>query len=163
MAAYYAFRRVDGRLGIPLLATGLLLLAGSFLAGLVDPRIAEAQRVPLRLIVLILPFSLILLGAALGEAHHKWTYPRPLLLLGDASYSVYLVHSAVISVLAPLAGRLGLGTLPPLLLYLLVSSLAIAVGTGAHLAVERPLLGRIRHARWRRKGTFALQRGEEAA
>lgn len=159
MAAYAGFRRLDGRHGVPLLGLGVALLVLCLGLGLVDPRIATAMRVPGRLLLLAVPFTFILLGAALAEQHHGWRYPRWLLLLGDASYAVYLVHSAVISLVA--AKAVGVfAPLPPVLLYLLLGGLGIVAGVLAHLMVERPLLAWLRHVDSVKKRNAPLPGGE---
>lgn len=66
---------------------------------------------------------------------------RLLRLLGEASYSVYLVHYALLSALAKLFVSAGLRIwLPPEGWFLVLSALATAGGIAFHLAVEKPLL-----------------------
>lgn len=158
IAAYLALQRIDPRHGVTILAAGVVLLATCFALGLVDSRIAVAQRTPMKLIVLVFPFTFILLGAALAETHHRWSYPRWLLLLGDASYAIYLVHSGAISALALIARHFSGGLLPPLLLYGIILLLAVVAGVLAHLIVERPLLAGIRRVEWGRRGAAPLRR-----
>ena len=61
--------------------------------------------------------------------------------LGDASYSIYLVHFGVLSIVArrsfALAQRTGL---PPWFWFLLDAAIALTVGILVHLTIERPLL-----------------------
>ncbi len=145
MAAYAAYRRFEGRNGTWCLIAGIALLLGMIGAGFVDDRIAATQSQPRHLLALALPFTLILLGAALTERHRDgWIPGRPLALLGDASYAVYLVHSPVISALALLNVRLGHGQVPPAMLYLAVLAIAVSAGVAIHLAVEKPMLAFIR-------------------
>ncbi len=91
-------------------------------------------------------FLFILLGAAYDQATRR-RYPPVLVLLGEASYAIYLVHFGMIMVFdatigwfRPLADRSPNVTLTILVLAIL------AVGTVLHLAVERPLLATARRA-----------------
>lgn len=62
-----------------------------------------------------------------------------LLLLGNASYAIYLVHFPVLSLVARLSGRMGeLASWPLNLAWSLAA--VIAVGVGYHLLYERPAL-----------------------
>ena len=139
-----AFRRIDPRHGVAILVAGLALLAFAMASGFVDPRVGTFQDKPLPLLLLSVPFALILLGAALGERHHRVKFPRVLMLLGEASYAIYLIHSSVISVVAPVLYHRGGAGLPPAVQFLLVVLSSIAVGTLAHVIVERPLLRGLR-------------------
>jgi exopolysaccharide production protein ExoZ len=72
---------------------------------------------------------------------------RPLVRLGDASYSLYLWHKPAMSVAAMVALRLDLGTWLTLALILTAGLFA---GLAAHLFLERPLLAFFRRRRTRR-------------
>ncbi len=148
---FLLFRRVDARLGWPLLAAGIALLVVIGAAGRIDDRIALASAQPARLLLLAAPFALILLGATVMERGRAWRPPGVLMLLGDASYSVYLVHSPTISVLAQITHKLAPGVVPPALLFVLVALASVMAGVVVHLLLERPLLALLRHPpRWRR-------------
>lgn len=60
--------------------------------------------------------------------------PRFAVLLGDASYSIYLVHSIVIAVLVKVSDAM-----------ITIGVLAVLAGVALHLLVERPLLRECRH------------------
>lgn len=138
-----AFRRIDPRGGVAILLAGLALLVVAAASGFVDPRIHTFQQKPLPLLLMSIPFALILLGAVCGERHHDWRFPRVSMLLGDASYAIYLTHSAVISVIAPVLHGRG-PDLPPTVHFLVIVTLAVAAGTTAHILLERPLLRSLR-------------------
>lgn len=88
-----------------------------------------------------LGFALLILGLALAEKQHKFSAGRFLRLLGDASYSVYLVHSAVISVAIMLVSRLPvLAELPGSVVYFPVLVGAVFAGVVIHWLIEKPLL-----------------------
>ena len=83
----------------------------------------------------------LLLGAALLERQHRLTIPRWLTLLGDASYSIYLVHFMTISAIARFAyahwRHLPIPIGGWMLLFILSGVIA---GIATHYVVERPLL-----------------------
>jgi len=95
--ACWAYGRVDARWGGALLAAGIALLVALLMLNPAYALIEEQQAHPVSLALLGLPFMLILLGAALWEQHRRFVPPKLFLLLGEASYAIYLVHSAVIS------------------------------------------------------------------
>jgi peptidoglycan/LPS O-acetylase OafA/YrhL len=84
---------------------------------------------------------LILGGVIQAERSGLLSAPRFLVFLGDASYSIYLVHFPALSVLAKLVKGLHLDArVPALLLFCLMATAAAGVGCLFHLAIERPLL-----------------------
>jgi peptidoglycan/LPS O-acetylase OafA/YrhL len=91
---------------------------------------------------------LVLAGAIEAERCGQLHTPRWLVLLGDASYSIYLVHFCALSVLAKIAKSVALDAwVPPLGLFVLLASAAVGTGCLFHLAVERPLLRLLRPRR----------------
>jgi len=85
--------------------------------------------------------TLALLGAAELETQGRLRTPRWLAFLGDASYSIYLIHFPVVSTVGRIAFRLDPQPRLPLGVWML---LMFATGTIAgcllHMFVERPLL-----------------------
>jgi peptidoglycan/LPS O-acetylase OafA/YrhL len=96
--------------------------------------------------------ALIVLGLAGWEKQGNFAVPAPLLLLGAASYAIYLVHypAELVVTKAFLAVQSAL-PVPPLLVFLVSSGIALASGIALHLLVERPVLRRLRDARWGRR------------
>jgi exopolysaccharide production protein ExoZ len=96
--------------------------------------------------------ALIVLGLAGWEKQGSFAVPAPLLLLGAASYAIYLVHypAELVVTKAFLAVQSAL-PVPPLLVFLVSSGIALASGIALHLLVERPVLRRLRDARWGRR------------
>ena len=88
---------------------------------------------------------------AAGERGRGWFVPFVLALLGDASYSIYLVHLPAMKLAAPLIGALGLPAVTPAPLMLaLCGAIALGAGIALHLFAERPLLklaGRQSHSK----------------
>ncbi len=88
---------------------------------------------------------LILAGLIEAERCGRLYPPRWLVFLGDASYSIYLVHFPALSLLAKVAQRLWLDTwLPSPLLFCLLAAAAVGAGCLFHIAVERPLMNLVR-------------------
>lgn len=84
--------------------------------------------------------ALVVFGATACEQRHGWSAPRWLQSVGDASYSIYLVHICVLEVV-----QLWWGALPHRIgAHLIYMSLlvggSLAVGFAAHFAFERPLM-----------------------
>lgn len=137
----------------PAVALTMLLLAVAALI-LAEMGGATAGRTEMRLLLLGPPAAVILACAVLLERSHA-VRNRLLLLLGDASYAIYLSHVFTVQILYRLVvPRLGLEVtgLPAVLLALLVSA---AVGIAIHLWVERPLLRRLVRRREGRLGSAA--------
>jgi len=86
-----------------------------------------------------LPFSMLVLGAVLLERQGKLVLPRWMVLMGDASYSIYLIHNPLVSLTSRFVGRLhrfaswGLG------MFVGVIS-SVVVGVLYHLFIEKPLI-----------------------
>lgn len=148
--AFLAYRRLPGALGLPILGVGLAIFLAELSLGLVDDHLGTADKRPLMLLALATPFALILLGTIMLEIRMHWRAPALLKLLGNASYSIYLVHSPVLSVIAGIANRLPAVHQHPWLLYIAMVLLSVAAGLFAHLFVERPLLEGVRRLTQRR-------------
>ncbi|MGI4978065.1 MAG: acyltransferase family protein [Janthinobacterium lividum] len=85
---------------------------------------------------------LAMVGMVALEGSARLRVPAWLRLLGDASYSIYLVHFPVLSLLAKLAWASGAARLLPVpAAYILLAGLAVSAGVLCHLWIERPLLG----------------------
>jgi peptidoglycan/LPS O-acetylase OafA/YrhL len=131
-----------------LLAGGLLL----YVAGCAF----YVQDLPVPYAVWLLVFgpatALILLGGLGLERRRPLRVPSELLLAGDASYSIYLVHFMALSVAAKVLQQLGVtGWLPPLAALAVLVATGLVAGLVFHRAVEKPLLALIPSQRptWR--------------
>jgi peptidoglycan/LPS O-acetylase OafA/YrhL len=93
------------------------------------------------------PYFLIVMGAASAERRRDYRIPALLTVLGDASYSIYLVHFLVATALMSVFVKLPQS---PYLSIVEVSILATASGYLLYLLVERPLLRWMRQAASRR-------------
>ena len=110
--------------GVLVVCLGLVLIQGEPSA---YPRLAFA-----------FGLALLIVGFAIHEQSAKLHWPGLLLLMGNASYSIYLVHNPLLSVTQRLAARLGLEWGGGGLLFGVVCSLL--AGYVYYLAVERPVL-----------------------
>jgi exopolysaccharide production protein ExoZ len=88
---------------------------------------------------------LLVWSAVRWERQSTGRMPRLLLVLGDASYSIYLTHYALLDLLARASLTTGLASvLRPGLTTALIVAVTLGVGVGFHHRVERPLLTRLR-------------------
>lgn len=71
------------------------------------------------------------------------TVPRPLAVLGSASYSIYLFHLAGIGTVWQVLSRSGVD-MPPLAWLVVLAASGVIAGLVVHRFVERPLLARLR-------------------
>lgn len=139
MGVYLLLQRLDGRAGIPILLVGMAMV-GIYMANFSLTMSELKGEFEYVLFWLAPAFSCIILGMVLVERQFNLPMPKFLMFLGDASYSIYLVHSAVISVLALVARKLGLvETVNANLLFVGLFVISSACGSIAHLLVERPL------------------------
>lgn len=81
--------------------------------------------------------ALLIVGCSVYEQSVKLHWPSFLLLMGNASYSIYLVHGPLLSLTQRLAGYFGLAWWGGLVFGVVCSVLA---GYTYYLAVERPVL-----------------------
>ena len=84
--------------------------------------------------------ALAVLGLARMESSGRMYLPAWLLLAGDASYAIYLVHFPVLSELAKVLG----GLVPRFVSFLILMVFAAFAGCAAHLLVERPTIAYLR-------------------
>lgn len=86
--------------------------------------------------------TLAVVGMAKLEAAGRMRIPAWLLLLGDASYAIYLIHFPALSALAKIFSRLSI--LPVFVSFIAMVLCATAAGCAAHLLIERPLITYLR-------------------
>ena len=121
-------------------AAGAALFVGTGMENLYFPFIPDMTRT----LVYGAASALAIAGAAASERQRGWAVPGWLLLLGAASYSIYLVHFPLLSLIAKLFGLGGLRhAIPAPLAFFIVVGLAVAGGIGFHLLIERPILRRL--------------------
>lgn len=90
-------------------------------------------------------FGAIVLAFVLWEQPIRDHCPRILKLLGDASYSVYLVHSAAISAMFIILRKVGiLNTIHPTMVFIGCFVISVASGLGVYFLLEKPILSWVR-------------------
>ena len=83
--------------------------------------------------------ALALAGVTELERRGRLRVPRPLLFLGDASYSIYLVHFLVLSLVAKVLLHRALRIMPPAAAELGLVLIAVAAGGACPVVGARPL------------------------
>jgi exopolysaccharide production protein ExoZ len=86
---------------------------------------------------------LVFVAVMLDRTRIRW--PDALILLGDASYSIYLTHFFVTQIVVIFARRLHLQNMVALGLFLLIAMVVVGfVGVLVHILIEKPLNSRVR-------------------
>lgn len=135
MAAYALFRR--GGSALPEFVLGLVV----FMAAVMVTR--QSETMPQLLFAIA--FAFVLAAMTKHEAAGRVRSPDLLTLVGDASYSIYLLHLPIQGVLLKVFFKLNLpGFLGSVGTYLLGLLLTVVIGVLAYLFVEKPLLGLLR-------------------
>jgi exopolysaccharide production protein ExoZ len=135
MAAFLQYRRAGS--GLAELLVGLCLAAAA---------LAALERVPrLAPLLLVCGFALALAGIAKFEGAGRFTVPAFLVFMGNATYSLYLVHESVSGLLLKVLIRSGAyDALGGALAYAAVLVATVGAGCLAYLLVEKPLLAALR-------------------
>ncbi|WP_274631332.1 acyltransferase family protein [Arvimicrobium flavum] len=122
---------LDGR--IPLPATGTVLIVAALLGfaivGTTHVGFGPLSFGPLAAALLIGVLALEKAGAV--------RHLRPMLYLGDASYSIYLFHTFAISVVAKLAALLAMPAAAAMILAVVAG---VTIGTAAYEMLEKPMI-----------------------
>ncbi len=94
----------------------------------------------LRVLTFGLPATLIVAGALMLETANVTVRCRLLLLLGAASYSIYLVHHLVVQFLVRLAGGISAHPSPGMVVVegIAIFTAAATIGIAVHIWVEQP-------------------------
>ncbi len=106
---------------------------------LFDPTLAQSFPIS-RIAIGAIGSMALLIGLAARDLNRPLNMPRWLALLGDASYSIYLVHYPALSVMTKIAKSLRLDSWLPLeLLFCVFVFTGICAGVLFYSLVERPL------------------------
>jgi exopolysaccharide production protein ExoZ len=136
MLISWAAAQPHGRL--PERRVSLCCIVAGFAAILLVPYAFDP--VPVRLLTIGVPAAAIVYGMVALDAAGQSVRSPTAMLLGAASYAIYLVHPFVLGVLERVAHRTGLDHGPGLSVAMVVAlTIALAVGVALHLLVERPL------------------------
>ncbi|MEC4983560.1 MAG: acyltransferase [Oscillatoria sp. PMC 1068.18] len=93
-----------------------------------------------------IPCFIMLIGAASLDINKGIDVPNFVNYLGDASYSIYLIHSPIISALAQIAAKLNLVNLigNSLIINLLIGTVSVGAGCIFYSIVEKPVVELLR-------------------
>ncbi len=125
--------RVARPLGFALGGSALFVLNG-----LLDTYAPTLGRVGVHLVA-GLSAAMLLAGFGALERQGRLRVPRLLVVLGDSSYAIYLIHFTALSLLAKILLPRALHVLPPFAVASVLILLAVAAGVVLHAGVERPL------------------------
>jgi exopolysaccharide production protein ExoZ len=123
----------------PLVALAALVAALAFLVLISS---THHQSWP-RAVYFGVPATLIVLGVVSLEERLSRRPQAPLLLFGDASYSIYLSHDIVLKLIFVYGSSFAL--LHPVIAFAGLLATEIALGVACYHRVEQPLLERLRH------------------
>ena len=109
------------------------------------PPLADAEQSRWGPVAMAGGFALLFAGACQWDAAHRLRWPRSLLALGDASYSLYLLHLPLCGLLLKAMVASGLsGLLGGAFVYVLTLCLTAGLSWLAFRTVEAPLLQALR-------------------
>lgn len=132
------------RYGKPFLIVGGLLFLLS--AVLVYKNLINENTEMDRVLYFGLPCFFIVYGSAVIDRKHQSTIAAPLLLIGDASYSLYLLHLPLVIVFLKVAARFGgLNGAFANISCIVVVGFIIWLATIFHKRVEKPLLKKLKN------------------
>lgn len=108
------------------------------------------------LLLLVSGFALLIAGLAKLEKNGRVTVPKWLVLVGNASYSLYLIHEQVQGLVLKVCLKLGIyQTLGAAFCYVLAMLGCIVAGVVAYKLIEEPLLAALR--RWEKRREAAAE------
>ncbi|MBD2664230.1 hypothetical protein B6N60_01229 [Richelia sinica FACHB-800] len=158
--AAYIVKEYKIKSGKIILATGMILFTLSSIAtvnyinGIADSTLASpvmrAQGIKTSLeelgfIYYGIPSFLIILGAASIELVQEIKVPKVWVYLGDASYSIYLIHGTIINNLTLLIKKIQIETFfQNDISKLLILFVALIVGCLFHSYIEKPLINKVK-------------------
>lgn len=132
------FRNIRARAGIRLCWAGVAVF---FLIGIIVSHNGWGLGPAWRTIAFGVAATAIVTGAAAAERKGIFKAHRIMHLLGDASYSIYLVHMPFLLIASTMFAAVGIpGVVPAWIMFTLLAIGATAAGLAVHLLVERPLL-----------------------
>jgi peptidoglycan/LPS O-acetylase OafA/YrhL len=130
MGAYLLYKRMHSGLAAAAAGVAILLLASRL----------DLEHV-LWPLLLVTGFALTLAGIARIEARGWLRCPAWLVFIGNASYTIYLVHESLAGLILKLAMKSGAyAVLGPHTVFVITLVVTIALGCAVYAAVEKPLL-----------------------
>lgn len=120
-------------------AVAAIALGGAALYAAGQAGLVASERDPWRVLCFGLPAAVLVIGVLSLDAR-SIRYPRALIVLGDASYSLYLSHQFVLYAVGGLWKHLGLATrLPAVALLLVMGASAILFAVLTYQWCEKPM------------------------
>jgi exopolysaccharide production protein ExoZ len=138
--AWIAKAALEGRTAGPVAAASLLFIG---LALLIAGEVSGIELAGWRVIWWGVPAAFLIAGAIGLEAAGRIPKLRLPKLIGDASYSIYLVHGLAISFAVRMAAQFALPSTSGLVFFAAVLA-GLVAGVTCFLLVERPILRRLR-------------------
>ncbi|WP_337658439.1 acyltransferase family protein [Sphingorhabdus sp. Alg231-15] len=90
-----------------------------------------------------IPSAFLIMGVVILEHYHQPAFVEKLSPLGDSSYTLYLAHILIITLLVLITKAVSISLLPILLLTAIFTIIAITVSHLFHLYVEAPMTNRL--------------------
>lgn len=150
MAAHEAWRRRWTGLAVLMLGLAMFLV----------PPMTDSEQTGWGPMAMAIGCAMVLAGACQLDQDRRFRWPRSLLALGDASYSLYLLHLPLSGLLLKAILASGLrDRLGGAAAYALTLSLTAALAWLAYRAVEAPLLRGLRKWGPRRSAALPFSRG----
>jgi len=141
-AVAYALRFGRATGGIALAIAGATLF---LLSGVNEPILHQYFSQSHSIVCYGFSSMLLVWGAVQWERSSGARMPAPLMLLGDASYSIYLTHYALLDLLARASLALGVASVVgPTTTMTIIIVLTVGFGIAFYERVERPVLARLR-------------------
>ncbi len=157
MLAAYGFEHMRRGWIWPLFIAGIVLFVGVALAELYGLWPASLA---LKTFVLGSAASLIVAAMAAGEAKRGWSAPAFLKSVGDASYSLYLVHMPLMTIGAAVIVKLGINSWMPMFMMLIILVFGCIVASLImHHLIEKPVTAWVQ--RWLQGGQPRINNAAE--
>jgi len=147
LSAYF-ISKYNFKYGVFLVSIGAFLFSLSAIAYFAHQQVTLSP-----VFTFAVPFTLVISGSVYIEKNHFVKIPSIFIVIGNASYAIYLLHGFLINnftkVLMTLFNKLNLNTLYQNhiisnLLAIIIASLTISIGIAIYLYVEKPTLKLLR-------------------
>ena len=136
-------------------ATSVVWMVAGFLVIMIAPLVLEGRTLATWPSVIIWPSvarplawgvpSVAVLAGFLAIAPARNLGTRFAILVGDASYAIYLTHLFFVSVSGRLIETTVVGKLPQFVVVPVVIALCVAIGIAVHIVIETPVLALVRN------------------
>ncbi|MGB7243653.1 MAG: acyltransferase [Sulfitobacter sp.] len=135
--AALGYHRLPEHAAVPLILIGLLVF---FATGLSEAVGTMIWHTGLRTVIYGLSAGAVVAGLARTAEQTNRKTPKSFVFLGDASYSIYLVHVPAMSLASLIFVEMGITSLPPLPVLIGAVVFGTIAGIAVHLTIERPFM-----------------------